>query len=128
MQNVLFQTDRPTLTHGRVEFYDLCLIQERSDGQSINLVQETHGWWDNDTNRAILDESVETQCLTYKTFVEALDVYHRQRMLRARSGFKHSFMWHPITGAPAYYSLVEMPGGPRGEWPAQSLEDFAKGA
>jgi hypothetical protein len=128
MQNVLFQTDKPTLTQGRVEFYDLCLTQDRSEGQPMNVVQETHGWWDNETNRAIIDEGAESQCISFKTFVEALDIYHRQRMVRARNGFRHSFMWHPISGAPAHYSPVEIPGEPQSELPERSLDEYARGA
>jgi hypothetical protein len=108
MQDVLFQTDKPTSTPGRVEFYDLCLTQECCDGEFLTEFQETHGWWDNDSKSVIIDESEESKCLTFKTFIEALDVYDRQRTLHAGSGFKHSFMWNPITGEPAFYSPVEI--------------------
>lgn len=108
MQDVLFQTDKPNSTPGRVEFYDLCLTQEYCDGQYLNEFQEAHGWWDNETKSVIIDHSEESKCMTFNTFIEALDVYDRQRTLRAESGFKHSFMWNPITGEPALYSPVEI--------------------
>jgi hypothetical protein len=123
MQDVLFQTDKPTSTQGKVEFYDLSLTQEFCDGQPLCMFQETHGWWDNETKRVIVDESKESQCITFKNFIEALDIYHRQRMLRAGSGFRHSFMWNPITGEPAYYSPVEIPG----ESQEESLDEFSGG-
>lgn len=126
MQNVLFQTDKPTSIQGRVEFYDLCITQERSNGEPLTLVQETHGWWDNDTNRAIIDEGAQSRCAVYKTFVEALEVYHRQRMIRARSGFMHSFVWHPLTGAPVHHSPVEIPRGSEVETPEESLKELAQ--
>lgn len=108
MQDVLFQTDKPTSTQGRVEFYDLCLTQEYCDGEYLNEFQETHGWWDNETKSVIIDDSEESKCMIFKTFIEALDVYDRQRTLRAESGFRHSFMWNPITRAPACYSPIEI--------------------
>jgi len=110
MQNVLFQTDKPTATPGYVEFYDLTLTQEHRDGQLLSLFQEMHGWWDNETNRVVLDDTAPSPPVAFKTFCEALDTYHRCRMHRANSGFKHSFMWHPISGMPAYYMPVDMPG------------------
>ena len=110
MQNALFRTDKPAATPGYVEFYDLSLTQEQSDGQLLTLFQETHGWWDNETNRAIIDDAAPSGRRVFKTFCEALDTYHEQRTARAANGFKHSFMWHPITGVPAYYMPVDMPG------------------
>lgn len=132
MQNVLFKTDKPTSTPGYIEFYDLCLTQERCDGQLLSLVQETHGWWDNEINRAIIDETEPSPCAAFKTFCEALNTYHNRRTARASSGFRHSFMWHPISGMPAYYMPVDVASDAPIEMPVElideSLDDYALGA
>jgi hypothetical protein len=132
MQNVLFKTDKPASAPGYAEFYDLALIQEHCDGQLLSLFQETHGWWDNETNRAVIDDSAPSTRVVFKTFCEALDAYHRCRMARAGSGFKHSFMWHPISGIPAYYMPVDLPDESPAEMPIERKEepfdDFALGA
>jgi hypothetical protein len=108
IQNVLFQTDNPTCALGRVEFYDIVVNQQEIGEQLLHIVQETHGWWDNQQQRAIVDEGAEVRTECFLNFGAALDKFSRWRVLRARSGFMHSFMWHPINKTPAYHMPVEL--------------------
>jgi hypothetical protein len=108
MQEVLFQTDTPTSTPGRIEFYDLCLYQIDVDGQRLNLVRESHGWWDNDAARMVLDSAAHAHAEEFESYREALDQYFRRRLAHIRSGFVHSFLWHPISGVPSFHKLLDM--------------------
>jgi hypothetical protein len=132
MQNALFKTDKPTAASGYVEFYDLSLIHEHNDGTLMSVVLEVHGWWDSETNRPIVDDTALSSRLEFKTFCEALDAYHSRRMALAISGFKHSFMWHPLSGMPAYYMPVDLTVDSPGEFPVGnedgSFDSFADGA
>jgi hypothetical protein len=127
MQNALFQTHEPTAAAGRVEFYDLSLSQRNQAGDQFVVVREAHGWWDNETRQAMLEE-VQTQSATFTSYSEALDVFFRRRLIRIGSGFRHSFRWHPISGLPAYHIQVGMEAEspvqtafePAFEWPVTS--------
>jgi hypothetical protein len=101
MQDVLFQTDKPTAAPGRAEFYDLSMIHIEIAGRRVSFVTEVHGWWDNHTARAVFDEDTTMQTRAFATPGEAFERYCRQRLARIKGGFKHAFMWHPISGAPA---------------------------
>ena len=104
MQDVLFKTDQPASeTSGQVEFLELCLLQQDIAGQRINFVREIRGWWDNETQQAIRDEERRLQSEPIKTYGEALERYCRRRLEHINGGFNHSFIWHPISGAPAFY-------------------------
>jgi hypothetical protein len=107
LQEVLFQTEAPTAAGGRVEFYDLCLLHEKHDGRTIALVRESHGWWDNELKSAIFEEEATLLSSTFGHYHDAVDHYWRRRLYHARRDYVHSFMWHPITGVPAFYKRLE---------------------
>jgi len=115
MQNALFQTHEPTATPEQAEFYDLSLSQRDRAGHQLVVVREAHGWWDNETGRAMFEEA-QTQSAMFTSYSEALDVFFRRRLVRIGSGFRHSFRWHPISGVPAYHIQVGM----EAESPAQT--------
>jgi hypothetical protein len=106
MQDVLFKTDKPTATAGQVEFLELCLLQQDIAGQRVNFVREIRGWWDNETQRALLDEEKRLQSEPIRTYSEALERYCRRRLEYINGGFTHSFIWHPISGVPAFYKQL----------------------
>lgn len=107
MQDVLFKTDQPTATSGPVEFLELCLLHEDIAGQRQIIIREVRGWWDNETKRAFLDEERRLQSEPIKTYGEALERYCRRRLVHIKGGFTHSFVWHPISGVPAFYRLLD---------------------
>jgi hypothetical protein len=102
MRDVLFQTDRPTAVPGRVEFYDLRIVQTEMTGRRVRFVREVHGWWDNTIGRAVVDEGSTFETEAFTTHREAFEHYCRQRLDRAKAGFQHTFIWHPISGAPSH--------------------------
>jgi hypothetical protein len=108
MQNVLFRTNEPTAAAGKVEFYNISLFFQDVDGQRLNVVQETHGWWNNETAKAYVDEAYVPLTETYTSFEQAVDRYCARRILRARTGFMHSFTWHPLTGLPIQCTRIEV--------------------
>lgn len=109
MQNVLFRTSEPTSADGKVEFYNISLYFQDVRGQRLSVVQETHGWWNNETAKACFDEDYQPLTEAFVSFGEAVDRYCALRVDRARTGFLHSFSWHPLTGMPDYYSRIEIP-------------------
>jgi hypothetical protein len=117
MQNALFKTKEPTAMQEKVEFYNISLSLQDIDGQRLSVVQEKHGWWDNETQKASWDEEFVSPPEAFVFFGEAVDRFCTLRIRHARNGFMHSFSWHPVTGAPAGYTRVELPIEPRFEAP-----------
>jgi hypothetical protein len=107
MQDVLFRIDTPAATQVPVEYYDLGLYQLDIAGQEINLVRESHGWWDNDAGRAVLDLDPQWQTREFKTYQEAVDQYLVRRLAHLEQGFVHSFTWHPLSGVPSFYRFLD---------------------
>lgn len=108
MQNVLFRTNEPIAAAGKVEFYNISLFFQDVDGQRLNVVQETHGWWNTETAKAHFDEDYEPLTETFISFETAVERYCALRVLRARTGFMHSFTWHPLTGLPIQYTRIDV--------------------
>ena len=108
MQNVLFKTSEPATAEGMVEFYAVSLALHDFTGQ-LSVVQEIHGWWNNQTGEITIDDRTESEPETFGSFGEAVDRYCALRINRARTGFVHSFTWHCFTGAPSNYKRVEIP-------------------
>jgi hypothetical protein len=108
MLDVLFQTNEPTAAPGRVEFYDLHLLREDVNGIWVNIVRERHGWWDNESRGIVVDADSESLEKGFNNYSEALAWYCQRRHQHMNRNFIHSFMWHPITGEPAFYKRVEM--------------------
>jgi hypothetical protein len=102
MHEVLFQNDSPASASGRVEFYDLCILQVEVASRRVCFFREIRGWWDNQTGKAIFDEGSATQTEAYSTYGEAFAHYSRQRILRINRGFTSVHTWHPVSGAPSF--------------------------
>jgi hypothetical protein len=107
LQEVLFQTESPTAVPGRVEFYDLSLLHERLEGKTMALVRESHGWWDNESMSAVFEEGATHLSATFGHYHDAVEHYWSRRQFHVRREYVHSFMWHPITGVPAFYKRLE---------------------
>lgn len=112
MQTVLFKTSDPTAADGMVEFYTVSLSLRDLD-LKISIVQEIHGWWNNDTRRAILDPEFSTPPEVFTSFGDAVDRYSAVTANRARTGFVHAFSWDGFVGHPKNYRLIDPAGGPR---------------
>jgi hypothetical protein len=113
MHSVLFLTPDPNAAQGRQEFYDLSLTRLKGAGHAM-VVLETHGWWDNEMQRAVMDEAEPAQSAAFSSYGEALNLFIRLRELRIDSGFRHAFRWHPISGAPAFHARVGKRDAPAG--------------
>ena len=108
MQNVLFKTREPATAEGMVEFYAVSLSLQDFTGQ-LSVVQEIHGWWNNQTGEVKIDQARRLEAETFQSFSEAVDRYCALRINRARTGFVHSFTWHCFTGVPTNYKRIEIP-------------------
>lgn len=111
MHTVLFKTNEPTAAKAVVEFYHISLSLQTIEGRRISFVQETHGWWSNETGKALLDGSSKAQPEEFESFEAAVDRFCQHRVNCAKKGFMHSFSWHPVTHTPTNYKLVELPIG-----------------
>jgi hypothetical protein len=107
MQKALFNTSKPFAAEGDVEFYNISIRLEDIEGQRLSVVQEAHGWWNNETGQAVFDVDFASPPETFVSFDEAVDRYCTLRANRARTGFIHSFSWHPITGFRADYRPID---------------------
>jgi hypothetical protein len=107
MQDVLFQIDTPMATEEPAEYYDLGLYQLDIAGQEINLVRESHGWWDNQARRVVLDVDPQWQTREFTTYREAVNEYCSRRLAHIQNGFVHSFTWHPLSGMPFSYRVLD---------------------
>lgn len=107
MQEALFQTESPIAAHGRVEFYYLSLLHEQQEGQVTIRVHENHGWWDNDSMSAVYEEQTSYESTAFPHYHDAVEQYWRRRLFHIRREYVHSFMWHPITGVPAFYKRLD---------------------
>lgn len=109
MQNLLFNAREPWAVQGNVEFYGVSLSLENRRGKQVSVVQETHGWWSNETATTSYDETFVSLEEVFLSFAEAVERYSRIRTMRAATGFMHSFSWNPFTGRPMNYRPVELP-------------------
>jgi hypothetical protein len=109
MHSVLFNTNEPTAATRVVEFYYISLSLQIVDGRQLSFAQQTHGWWNNKTGKASLDDSSVSQPEEFESFEDAVDRFCQLRVNCAKRGFMHSFSWHPITHTPTNYKRVELP-------------------
>jgi hypothetical protein len=107
MHSVLFQTDKPTEAEGRAEFYELYISQLDVDGKQRHLLLEAHGWWDVQRKVAVMDENVPRRPVMFNSYSDALSGFCGRRLGRIKAGFRHSFIWHPVTGIPSYYTYID---------------------
>ena len=113
MQNVLFKTSAPTAAEGPVEFYSISITLQDFEGIQASVVQETHGWWSNETGKATFDQDFKSAPEAFVSFGDGVDRYCSLRVSRARAGFIHSFSWPLFDGPPANYKRIEIPVGPQ---------------
>jgi hypothetical protein len=121
MHSALFNTNEPTAATGAVEFYYISLKLQTIEGRKVSFVQETHGWWSNETGKALLDDSFMSQPEEFESFEDAVDRFCQLRVNCAKRGFMHSFSWHPVTRTPTNYKLVELPIGSESDSPEGSF-------
>ncbi len=121
MHSVLFNTNEPTGAKGLVEFYYISLSLQTIEGRRVSFVQETHGWWSNETGEALPDDSFMSPREEFESFEAAVDRFCQHRVNCAKRGFMHSFSWHPITHTPTNYKLVELPVGSEYDSPEGSF-------
>lgn len=105
MQDILFNTDTPAAQ--LAEFYDLSLVPAEVDGGKVFLLQEIHGWWDAAQHGAVIDDQ-GTRQTAFKTYREGLAAYCKRIHLHGGRGFFHSFVWHPVSGAPSYHHQLKL--------------------
>ena len=107
MHTVLFQTDQPTRNRGRAEFYEIW-ISKLADGPSQrHILRETHGWWDNELMRPVIDKDAVAVSVIFNSCRGALKGFCRRKEYRAKEGFVHSLIWHPTSGIPMLHFLVD---------------------
>jgi hypothetical protein len=109
MQNVLFKITEPTTAQGSVEFYTISITLQEFEGQQVSVVQEKHGWWNNETRLPSFDQDFWSPAEAFASFNEAVDRYCTLRTNRAKSGFVHSFSWNRFIGTPTQYKQIEIP-------------------
>ena len=107
MQNVLFKISEPTAAAGEVEFYIISISLQEFEGEQHSVVQERHGWWNNQTSMPTFDQDFWSPAEAFVSFGEAVDRYCTLRTNRARSGFVHAFSWHRFCGDPSGYKRIE---------------------
>ena len=108
MQNLLFNTREPWNSEGLVEFYGVSFSLETIRGNRVSVVQEIHGWWNNETATTSYDETFAAPAETFDSFVDAVDRYSKICEMRASTGFLHSFSWNRYTGRPMNYKPVKL--------------------
>jgi hypothetical protein len=113
MQIVLFKTSEPTAAEGPVEFYSISITLQDFEGIQASVVQETHGWWSNETGKATFDHDFRVPPEAFVSFGDGVDRYCSLRVQRARAGFSHSFSWPLFVGPPTNYKRIEIPVGPQ---------------
>jgi len=109
MQNVLFKINEPTTAQGDVEFYTISISLQEFEGQQVSVVQEKHGWWNNETRLPSFDQDFWSPAEAFASFNEAVDRYCTLRTNRAKFGFVHSFSWNRFIGTPSQYKQIEIP-------------------
>lgn len=121
MQNVLFKISEPTAAQGPVEFFTISISLQDVNGQQVSIVQESHGWWSNETRTATIDSEFRSPAEGYVSFGEAVDRYCSLKINRAKTGFVHSFSWHRFVGLPRNYKRIEVPVDPQFQPPTEKI-------
>ncbi len=109
MQNLFFTTRDPWNAEGLVEFYGVSFSLETMQGGRVSVVQEVHGWWNNETAITSYDDSFAAPQETFDSFADAVNRYSKICEERAATGYLHSFAWNRYTGKPMNYKPVVLP-------------------
>jgi hypothetical protein len=108
MQNLFFTIREPWTAIGLVEFYGVDFSLETIRGRRVTIVQEIHGWWNNDAGTTSYDESFAAPAEAFDSFADAINRYSKICEARASTGFPHSFAWNRYTGKPMSYKPVPL--------------------
>jgi hypothetical protein len=106
MQEVLFNTDKPTKGSGPAEFYELSLETEILKGIEVFVLRERHGWW-NSVERSVAIDQQSMLEIEFHSYRDGLKAYIERLNLHIRDRFLHSFIWHPANGEPRYSQKLE---------------------
>lgn len=101
MQDVLFNTDKPSESPEPAEFYELSLETEFLKGKEIFVLRERHGWWNSALRCVVIDQDGKLE-LSFKCYRDGLKGYIERMNLHMNRSFVHSFIWHPAKGEPSY--------------------------
>jgi hypothetical protein len=91
MLETLYKTGTPKASVWDGEYYELFLHAKSVKGRVVYLVEEKHGWWDDEAKRNVNSYTTLSPEEGYATFEDAQNRYKLQRSTRAKGGFTHSF-------------------------------------
>ena len=102
----LYKTAKPQELE-RAEYYQIRLVHELLQGQTVYFVREKHGWYDDRQKRAVHNITTLDPEQGFATYEEAKQRYDQHLHHRASEGFVHSFSIDPLRDPPFIYRLLK---------------------